>query len=62
MPPDEIQSRLAELPRNGEIVAHCSNGIRAGMAYRLLTNDGFSKTRFLDETVPVRPDGSFEIE
>ena len=50
IPVDELQSRLNELPKGKEIIVHCGTGVRAEMAYSILTNAGF-KTRFLNDKV-----------
>ena len=52
IPVDEIQVRLAELPKDKEIVTHCRTGLRAEMGYSILRNNGY-KTRFLNDKVAV---------
>lgn len=46
IPLDEIEARLAELPKDKEILAHCSTGARAEMAVSTLKKHDF-KARFL---------------
>lgn len=41
VPEDEILARLAEIPRDKRIVAHCSTGIRGEMAYHKLKEKGY---------------------
>jgi rhodanese-related sulfurtransferase len=41
VPDDEIVARLAEIPKDKRIVAHCSTGIRAEMAYHKLKEKGY---------------------
>lgn len=60
IPDEELQARLAELPRDKRIVAHCLTGIRAEMAYHKLKAAGFNAA-FLNNEIEVRKDGSFKI-
>jgi rhodanese-related sulfurtransferase len=46
IPLDEIEARLAELPKNKEIIAHCSTGARAEMAVSALKKHDF-RARYL---------------
>lgn len=46
IPLDEIESRLAELPKDKEILAHCTTGARAQMAAQALQKAGL-KSRFV---------------
>jgi NADPH-dependent 2,4-dienoyl-CoA reductase/sulfur reductase-like enzyme/rhodanese-related sulfurtransferase len=41
IPLDELRSRLAELPRDREIVVHCAGGQRSYYAARILAQNGF---------------------
>jgi rhodanese-related sulfurtransferase len=52
IPVDELQGRMAELPQDKEIIAHCRTGLRAEMGYTILRNNGF-KSRFLNDKVAV---------
>jgi rhodanese-related sulfurtransferase len=58
IPVDEIQTRLAELPKDKEIVAHCRTGLRAEMAYSILRNNGY-KARFLNDKVSIIEDNLY---
>ena len=62
IPLDDFDANLDKLPKSGEIVTYCSNGIRAEMAYEYLKNKGYDKVRFLNETLAVKPDGSYRID
>ena len=42
VPDEEILARLAEIPKDKRIVAHCSTGIRAEMAYHKLKEKGYN--------------------
>ena len=41
IPLKELRSRLGELPRDKEIIAHCASGQRSYNACRILTQNGF---------------------
>jgi rhodanese-related sulfurtransferase len=51
IPADQVASRTAELPKEKRIVAHCSTGLRAEMAYNVLKGAGYTRIAFLDATV-----------
>ena len=52
IPLDELQLRMNELPRDKEIIVHCSTGMRAEMAYNMLKKKGF-EARFLNNTIDI---------
>jgi len=60
IPLDEIEKRMAELPKDKELLLHCSTGARAEMAAQALDKAGF-KARFLVANVECE-DGVCEIE
>jgi rhodanese-related sulfurtransferase len=60
IPLDEIEKRMAELPKDKEILCHCSTGARAEMAVQSLKKAGF-KARFLVANIECE-DGECEIE
>jgi rhodanese-related sulfurtransferase len=60
IPAGQIKDRSAELPKDKEIIPHCTTGIRAEMAYDELKEKGF-KTRFLNAVIQVDKDGKYEI-
>ena len=39
---DDLAQKLGDLPKDKKIVAHCSTGVRAEMAYNLLKKAGFN--------------------
>ncbi len=41
IPVDELRDRLDELPRDRELIVHCAVGVRANVAVRLLSHEGF---------------------
>jgi rhodanese-related sulfurtransferase len=42
VPDEEILARLAEIPKDKRIIAHCSTGIRGEMAYHKLKEKGYN--------------------
>lgn len=60
IPADLVAERLAEIPKDKELVLHCSTGARAEMAYNVLKDKGY-KVRFLDATIANYEDGTFKI-
>ena len=60
IPQAELADRLAELPKDKEIIIHCNTGIMANMALKTLQDNGY-KARYVDAVVQVSPDGSFEV-
>lgn len=55
-----LTERLADLPKDKEIIIHCNTGILAKMAYNTLKDNGF-KARYLDAVVQIGADGSLDI-
>lgn len=47
IPLNELETRLAELPKNKRIVAYCRSGHRSGQALTLLQKHGFSNAQSL---------------
>ncbi|MFC1826593.1 rhodanese-like domain-containing protein [Thermodesulfobacteriota bacterium] len=60
IPQAELAGRLAELPKDKEIIVHCNTGILANMALKTLKDNGYN-ARYVDAVVQVSSDGSFEI-
>jgi len=60
IPVGELAERMAELPKDKEILIHCTTGIRAMMAQEALAKQGF-RARYLNSVIQIAPDGSFEI-
>ena len=60
IPQAQLADRLAEVPKDKEIIIHCNTGIMASMSIKTLQDNGY-QTRYLDAVVQVSPDGSFEI-
>jgi rhodanese-related sulfurtransferase len=60
IPVGQIRDRLAELPKDKEIITHCCTGIRAEMAYDVLKENGM-KARFLNAVIQIDNDGRYEV-
>lgn len=60
IPAGDIADRLAEIPKDKELVLYCSTGARSEMAYNVLKEKGY-KVRFLDATITNHKDGSFTM-
>ncbi|MEW6688456.1 MAG: rhodanese-like domain-containing protein, partial [Pseudomonadota bacterium] len=60
VPDEEILARIGEIPRDKRIVAHCSTGVRAEMAYHKLKDRGY-KVAFLNADIDIAKDGKFKI-
>lgn len=61
IPLDSLEAKIAELPKDKEILVHCSTGARAEMAQQLLTKNGL-KARFLMADVTCESVGSCTVE
>ena len=61
IPLDTLEAKIAELPKDKEILVHCSTGARAEMAQQLLTKNGL-KARFLMADVTCESVGSCTVE
>mgnify|MGYP001627413404 CR=1 FL=1 len=60
IPAQEISARLAEIPKDKELVVHCVTGVRAEMAYHTLKDAGY-KVMFLNANIKIDKDGKYEI-
>lgn len=60
IPLDQLEARLAELPKDKEVLTHCSTGARAEMATEALVKAGF-KSRFLVANVECEAVGDCSI-
>jgi len=47
IPIDELRSRLAEIPKDKEIIIYCQVGLRGYLAYRILKQKGFKNIKNL---------------
>jgi rhodanese-related sulfurtransferase len=60
IPDEDLQARMAEVPKDKRIVTHCSTGVRAEMAYHKLKQAGYN-VAFLYAELDVKKDGSFKV-
>ena len=60
IPLDQLETRMSELPKDKEILIHCSTGARAEMAHTALTKEKYN-CKYLVANV-VSEDGACEIE
>lgn len=60
IPSQAISAKLAEMPKDKEIIVHCVTGVRAEMAYLTLKEAGY-KARFLNAEIKIDKDGKYEI-
>ena len=60
IPQSQLADRLAEIPKDKEIIVHCNTGVLASMSIKTLKDNGY-QVRYLDAVVQVSPDGSFAI-
>jgi rhodanese-related sulfurtransferase len=60
LPDEELLARMGEVPKNKRVVAHCTTGIRAEMAYHKLKDAGY-KAGFLDAEIAIDKSGNFKV-
>jgi rhodanese-related sulfurtransferase len=60
IPDEELLVRMGEVPKDKQIVTHCSTGIRAEMAYHKLKQAGYN-VAFLYAALDVKKDGTFKV-
>lgn len=61
IPQEDLAQRLAEIPKDMDVVMHCVSGMRAEIAHNLLKNSGI-KSRYLAANIAVDKDGGFTIK
>jgi NADPH-dependent 2,4-dienoyl-CoA reductase/sulfur reductase-like enzyme/rhodanese-related sulfurtransferase len=55
LPLRELRRRMAELPKDTEIVTSCHSSVRAYQAQRILEGDGFKDVKFMDGSIAAWP-------
>ena len=60
IPDEDLLARMGELPKDKRIVAHCSTGVRAEMAYHKLKDKGYN-VAFVNADIAVNKAGNFTI-
>lgn len=61
IPDEDLLARLAEVPKDKRIVAHCSTGVRAEMAYHKLKDKGYNAA-FVKADIEIDKSGKLTIE
>jgi rhodanese-related sulfurtransferase len=61
IPDEELLDRLAEIPKDKQIITYCSTGVRAEMAYYKLKEKGY-KTSFLNAKVEIDKNWRYTLE
>lgn len=61
IPDEEVLDRLSEIPKDKKIIAHCSTGVRAEMAYHKLKEKGYA-VQFVNAKLDIDKDGMYQIE
>jgi rhodanese-related sulfurtransferase len=61
VPDEEILDRLSEMPKDKQIITHCSTGVRAEMAYHKLKEKGYN-VKFVNAKIDIDKDGNYKIE
>jgi rhodanese-related sulfurtransferase len=60
IPQAQQAERIAEVPKDKEIIIHCNTGVMAGMSIKTLQDNGY-KARYLDAVVQVSDDGTYMV-
>jgi len=60
IPDEDLLARIGELPKDKRIIAHCSTGVRAEMAYHKLKQAGYN-AGFLYAVLDVKKNGEFKV-
>jgi len=60
IPDEDLLARIGELPKDKRIIAHCSTGVRAEMAYHKLKQAGYN-AGFLYAALDVKKNGEFKV-
>lgn len=59
IPCERLAERLAEIPKDKDVVLYCNTGVMAEMGYNILKEKGV-RSRFVDAAVATRRDGGFK--
>jgi rhodanese-related sulfurtransferase len=60
IPEDQVLARIAEIPKDKRIVAHCSTGIRGEMTYHKLKEKGYN-VAFVIADIEIEKGGKVKI-
>jgi phage shock protein E len=53
VPYDQLASRLADIPKDKDVVLYCKSGRRAGIAAETLTANGYTRLSHLEGDMPA---------
>jgi rhodanese-related sulfurtransferase len=53
VPYDQVATRLAEVPRDKDVVLYCRSGRRAGIAAQVLAQNGYTRLQHLEGDMPA---------
>ncbi len=62
IPHDQIASRLAEVPKDRDVVLYCRSGRLAQMAGEVLADNGYSRLEYLQGDMPAWADQGRPVE
>jgi rhodanese-related sulfurtransferase len=60
IPDEELAARIAEVPKDKQVITHCATGVRAEMAYHKLKDAGY-KAAFLNADVEIDKSGNLKV-
>ena len=60
IPQGQLDTKLAEIPTDKEIIVHCNTGILASMAFNTLKENGYN-VRYVDAVVQIASNGTLEV-
>ncbi|MFZ2949914.1 MAG: rhodanese-like domain-containing protein, partial [Desulfuromonadaceae bacterium] len=61
IPAEEIKERLAEIPKDKQIVFYCNTGVIAEVAYNTLRGQGYTNVKFVNAKFEFEKNGSYKI-
>ncbi|MDD2898731.1 MAG: rhodanese-like domain-containing protein [Desulfuromonadaceae bacterium] len=61
IPLNDIRGRIAEFPKDKQIVLHCNTGVMAEMAYNELKNLGITNVKYVNARFKFEKDGSYTM-
>jgi rhodanese-related sulfurtransferase len=53
IPHEQVAARLAEVPKDKDVVLYCRSGRRAAMAAEVLAANGYSRLKYLEGDMPA---------
>ena len=62
IPHEQIAARIAEVPKDKDVVLYCRSGRRAGMAAEVLAANGYTRLKHLEGDMPAWIDKGRPVE